>query len=104
MKTVSFPLEGPRFFAPGMALGQMLRSPTPAGAPIILTQRMQPPMSPVTSMAGAALYNGMPPPLVSPAEAGLLYPFDPYGLGVGAPLLEYPAALDQSIAGTSYVR
>jgi hypothetical protein len=51
----------------------------------------------VTSMAGAALYNGMPPPLVSPAEAGLLYPFDPYSLAT--PMLEYPAALDQSIAG-----
>ena len=65
----------------------------------------------MSPMAGAALYNGMggmagmnglPPPLVSPADAGFLLSYEPYGLG--APMLEYPAALDQSIAGTSYVR
>ena len=88
-----------------------LRSPTPAGAPIILPggPRLPPTLSP-TSAAGLVNGTGAPPPLVSPAEAGLFYSYDPYGLAAGSPtFLEYPgahttAAIDQSAVGTSYVR
>ena len=83
---------------PQMGMPPQMRSPTPQGAPIILAPRMQ-------TLAGSpGLLNGGPPPLVSPAEAGLLYPYDyPYGLAQ-ATLLEYPPGVDQSGAGTSYVR
>ena len=73
--------EGPRIMAPNAAgLAQIhhhqpqMRSPTPAGAPIILAPRM--PQFTPTSATG--LVNGGPPPLVSPTEAGLLYPYSEY--------------------------
>ncbi len=81
-----------------------MRSPTPAGAPIILAPRM-PAMTAASATAAAGLLNGGPPPLMTPAEAGLIYPYEyPYGLAPA--LLEYPTAaqLEQSSAGTSYVR
>ena len=99
--------------APGM-LGAALRSPTPQGAPIILTSprlqqasphHIQPQVSLASLVNGGA--SGGPPPLVSPTDGSLLYSYDPYGLTTGAPLLEYPG-LEQSGAGTSanspYVR
>lgn len=79
-----------------------LRSPTPAGAPIILAPRMPQFTSP-TSAAG--LVNGGPPPLVSPAEAGLLYPYSEYPYGLSpTTLFEYPTGLEQTAAGTFQVR
>ncbi len=101
------PTEGPRIMAPPTAhqlaqLQPQLRSPTPAGAPIILAPRM--PQFTPTSAAG--LVNGAPPPLVSPAEAGLIYPYSeyaPYGLSPTA-LFEYPTGLEQTAAGTFQVR
>ncbi len=95
----------------GLMAAPQLRSPTPAGAPIILSPRMPTltPTSQAAATAGLGLMNGGPPPLVSPAEAGLLY--SPYtaeypfaGLTAASPALyEYPG-LDQSAAGTSFVR
>ena len=95
------------------SLNPQVRSPTPAGAPIILaprmpqTQHMASPTSLASQMATQSVLNGGPPPLMSPTDAGLLYSYaaDPYSLAAsaGAPLLEYPG-LDQSGAGTSYVR
>lgn len=83
-----------------------LRSPTPAGAPIILAPRL--PVGMQTSQAAqasSALLNGGPPPLVSPTEAGsqgLVYnPYEyPLSLAPGTAILEYPS-LDQSTAGMS---
>lgn len=96
-KTSTISFSEPRLMAqhmPGMHQG--MRSPTPQGAPIILAPRMQ-------ALGSPGLVNGGPPPLVSPAEAGLIYPYEyPYGLAPTA-LLEYPG-VDQSAAGTSYVR
>lgn len=108
--------EMPRMAMHGMpGMSPPLRSPTPAGAPIILAPRLPHqhphhsqfanPTSVASQMAAAQMLNGGPPPLMSPAEAGLLYSYaDPYGLATaGAPLLEYPG-LDQAGVGTSYVR
>ena len=78
-----------------MGLQQALRSPTPAGAPLMLAPG-------VSRLPQPSLLNGAPPPLVSPTEAGLLYsPYDyPYTLAPA--LLEYPGL--EHAAGTSYVR
>ena len=92
-----------RMLQAGMALPPSMRSPQPAGAPIILAPRM-PTLSQAQTMGTTGLINSMPPPLVSPHEAGLVYPgYDPYGLSSPS-LLEYQAAVEQSAAGTSYVR
>ena len=97
----------PRMVAPHLTIPPSMRSPTPQGAPIILAPRMQH-MSTATATSTAGLLNGGPPPLMTPAEAGLIYPYEyPYGLATPtAALLEYPTAaqLEQSAAGTSYVR
>ena len=88
--------------AAGLAqLQPQMRSPTPAGAPIILAPRLA--QFPPSSAAG--LVNGGPPPLVSPTEAGLLYPYSeyPYGLSPTA-LFEYPTGFEQTAAGTFQVR
>ena len=92
-----------RLMSPHM-LPPTMRSPTPAGAPIILAPRMQS-LSTATATSTAAMMNGGPPPLMTPAEAGLIYPYD-YQFGLAPALLEYPTAaqLEQSGAGTSYVR
>ncbi|XP_045197734.1 protein quaking-B-like isoform X3 [Mercenaria mercenaria] len=74
----------------GMTAIPQLRSPTPAGAPIILAPRM--PVGIQTSQAAqasTAYLNGGPPPLVSPTEAGsqgLVYnPYEyPFSLAPGA--------------------
>ena len=84
---------------PGLAMSPALRSPTPAGAPIILAPRM--PAGLTATSAG--LMNGGPPPLMSPSEAGLMYPYEYQYAGLPH-LLEYPSAIDQTGAGTSFVR
>lgn len=94
-----------------MAMQPQLRSPTPAGAPLILSgPRMPHTLSPTQTHPGLMNGAGAPPPLVSPTEAGLFYSYDPYGLAA-SPFLEYQthahahaAAIDQSTVGTSYVR
>ena len=49
--------------------------------------------------------NGGPPPLVSPTEAGLLYPYSEYPYGLSpTTLFEYPTGLEQTAAGTFQVR
>lgn len=78
-----------RLIAPQLSLASPLRSPTtPLGAPLILSPRI-----PVTA---SQLTNGMgPPPLIAPAEAGLLYaPYaDYHQYAAISPLLtEYPGA------------
>lgn len=91
----------------GLTALPQLRSPTPAGAPLILAPRM--PMGIQTSQAPSAAttayLNGGPPPLVSPTETanqGLMYnPYEyPFSLTPGTAILEYPS-LDQSAAGMS---
>ena len=97
--------ESARILGPPLAMPPQLRSPTPAGAPIIIAPRManlQQMNTAATSTAG--LLNGGPPPLVSPADASLIYGhYDPYAAMAHAALLEYPG-LDQTGAGTSYMR
>lgn len=114
MRSSSYFAEAARFITSplaGMTAIPQLRSPTPAGAPIILAPRMQ--MGLQTSQAQAAAaaqastayLNGGPPPLVSPTEAGsqgLMYnPYEyPFSLAPGTAILEYPS-FDQSAAGMS---
>ncbi|XP_078333059.1 KH domain-containing RNA-binding protein qki.L-like isoform X10 [Crassostrea virginica] len=90
----------PRFLTAASPLtagiGQ-LRSPTPAGAPLILAPRM-----PQVSTSTAAMIN--PPPLVSPTDSaatGLMYnPYEyPYSLQPTATLVEYPTSIEQTAAG-----
>lgn len=79
-----------RLIAPQLSLTSPLRSPTtPLGAPLILSPRI-----PVTA---SQLTNGMgPPPLIAPAEAGLLYApyadYHQYAAISPALLAEYPGA------------
>ena len=94
--------------SPLTGMQQQLRSPTPAGAPLILAPRMP---NIVTSSAGL-ISGGPPPPLVSPNDAtgatSLIYnPYSeyPYGLAPAASIIEYPSHLDQTAAGMfSFVR
>ncbi|XP_022288592.1 KH domain-containing RNA-binding protein qki.L-like isoform X9 [Crassostrea virginica] len=92
--------DTPRFLTAASPLtagiGQ-LRSPTPAGAPLILAPRM-----PQVSTSTAAMIN--PPPLVSPTDSaatGLMYnPYEyPYSLQPTATLVEYPTSIEQTAAG-----
>lgn len=89
-----------RLVAPPISLTTSLRSPTtPLGAPLILSPRI-----PVTSQ----LSNGMgPPPLIAPAEAGLLYApyadYHQYATLSPALLAEYPG-IDHSGAGGLFAR
>ena len=80
-----------------------MRSPTPAGAPLILAPRL-PTVSTATTLTQAGVLNGAPPPLVSPTAdgTGLIYPYDPYALAAGttSPIFEYPPGLEQSAVGT----
>ncbi|XP_005100976.2 protein quaking-B [Aplysia californica] len=112
--TGPIPDEHARLFAQPLAI--QMRSPGPAGAPIILAPRLPPPTVVATSQPSM---NGAPPPLVSPpGEApGLMYnPYavsamgtvtsqmpshmDPYGLGAATPsIFEYQTSLDQTQAG-----
>lgn len=93
--------------SPLTGVQQTLRSPGPAGAPLILAPRMQ---NIPTSSAG--LISGPPPPLVSPTDASgaasLIYnPYSdfPYGYSPAASIIEYPSHLDQTAAGMfSFVR
>ena len=90
-----------RMVAPA-GLAQMspaMRSPTPAGSPIFLPQRIGINGFTPTSTA-SQLLNGGPPPLVSPSEAGLIYPYE-YQYATLPHLLEYPTLADQS-CGTSF--
>ncbi|XP_052239152.1 protein quaking-like isoform X4 [Dreissena polymorpha] len=85
----------------GMTAIPQLRSPTPAGAPLILAPRM--PTMQMSQANGHTYLNAGPPPLVSPNEAanqGLMYnPYEyPFNLAPGTAILEYPT-LDQSAAG-----
>ncbi|WAR08969.1 QKI-like protein, partial [Mya arenaria] len=91
----------------GMTAMQQLRSPTPAGAPLILAPRMPIGIQTTQAASNAALsnmlMNGGPPPLVSPSEAGnqgLMYnPYEyPFNFTPGTAIMEYPT-LDQSAAG-----
>ncbi|CAH1798232.1 unnamed protein product [Owenia fusiformis] len=70
----------PRLLAPTsvLQLPQSIRNPNPAGAPILLTS----PRLPTPQIPTSSGLMGGPPPLVSPAESGLLYnPYDyPYQL------------------------
>lgn len=93
----------------GLTAIPQLRSPTPAGAPLILAPRMpvgiQTTQATAPSAASTAYLNGGPPPLVSPTETssqGLVYnPYEyPFSLTPGTAILEYPS-LDQSAAGMS---
>lgn len=120
-------VQGPRILAPALTgpISPAMRSPQPQGAPIFLGQaprfatNLNPAVSQATanhlaSMAatsqGLMSVNGAgaPPPLVSPNDAGLLYGhYDPYSAAAlaNASMLDFPAGLDQSAAGTSaYVR
>ncbi|XP_076079893.1 KH domain-containing RNA-binding protein qki.L-like isoform X2 [Mytilus galloprovincialis] len=87
--------------SPLTGVQQTMRSPGPAGAPLILAPRMQ---NIPTSSAG--LIGGPPPPLVSPTDASgaasLIYnPYSdfPYGYSPAASIIEYPSHLDQTAAG-----
>jgi protein quaking len=99
-KQVASIAQSARILGPPLAMPPQLRSPTPAGAPIILAPRMASlaQMSPTVTSAG--LLNNGPPPLVSPADTGLVYGhYDPYAAAMAhATLLEYPG-LDQTGAG-----
>lgn len=98
---------------PTFAMPPQLRSPTPAGAPLILAPRLpvnattMAQVSTAQAMQGASL-NGAPPPLVSPTDGSVLYPYDPYSLAQAqaaqSQLLEYHTGLEQSTVGTSFVR
>ena len=83
-----------------MSLSSPLRSPTASlGPPLILSPRI-----PVTGQ----LSNGMgPPPLIAPAEAGLLYApyadYHQYATLSPALLAEYPG-IDHSGAGGLFAR
>lgn len=119
---VMFPLtaaQAARFItspmAPGMTAFPHIRSPTPAGAPIILAPARMPVGIPTSSGISATnlINGGGPPPLVSPSDSnhttGLMYnPYAEYQslLAPGTALLEYPHGLDQTAAGMSlsYVR
>ncbi|XP_048765203.1 KH domain-containing RNA-binding protein qki.L-like isoform X5 [Ostrea edulis] len=93
--------EAPRFLTAASPLtagiSTHLRSPTPAGAPLILAPRM-----PQVATSSAAMIN--PPPLVSPtdtAATGLMYnPYEyPYSLQPAAAIVEYPTSFEQTAAG-----
>lgn len=100
----------PRVMGPPITMPPQLRSPTPAGAPIILAPRMQ---LAATSMAQQAMLTGqMIPSLVSPTDpsgslatpGGLVYNVtDPYALQPGLFDATSYAAMDQSAVGM-YVR
>lgn len=101
--------ETPRMLAtasPLTGVQQTLRSPTPAGAPLILAPRMP------NIATSTGLISCPPPPLVSPTDASgaasLIYnPYSdyPYGLAPAASIIEYPNPLDQTAAGMfSFVR
>nr|XP_034334073.1 protein quaking-B-like isoform X6 [Crassostrea gigas] len=92
--------EAPRFLTAASPLTagiSQLRSPTPAGAPLILAPRM-----PQVATSSATMIN--PPPLVSPTDSaatGLMYnPYEyPYSLQPAATLVEYPTSIEQTAAG-----
>lgn len=92
--------EAPRFLTAASPLTagiSQLRSPTPAGAPLILAPRM-----PQVATSSATMIN--PPPLVSPSDSaatGLMYnPYEyPYSLQPAATLVEYPTSIEQTAAG-----
>ncbi|GIY19204.1 protein held out wings [Caerostris extrusa] len=76
--------ETTRLLAPPMTISNPLRTAgTPLGAPLILSSRLQVPTT-------AALLNGIngsaPPPLISPADASLLY-YGDYPHYLTSPLL-----------------
>ena len=65
----------------------------------------------MATVSNSGLMNGAPPPLMSPAEAGLLYGHyaaaaaDPYAALAANSMFELPGGIDPSAAGTSaYVR
>lgn len=97
-------------FAPASVIpgAPTIRSPTPAGAPIILAGHRLPTLSTMSPTMPTTTMLNTCPPLVSPTDGcqQLLYPYDPYSLAMAtgaAPLLEYPG-VDHSAAGMSYVR
>ncbi|XP_062575808.1 KH domain-containing RNA-binding protein qki.L-like isoform X5 [Saccostrea cucullata] len=95
--------QAPRFLTAaspltaGITAATHLRSPTPAGAPLILAPRM-----PQVATSSASMMN--PPPLVSPTDTagtGLVYnPYEyPYSLQPTAAIVEYPTSFEQTAAG-----
>ncbi|KAG8187394.1 hypothetical protein JTE90_016939 [Oedothorax gibbosus] len=92
--------ETTRLLAPPMTISNPLRTAgTPLGAPLILSSRIPMP-------ATHQLLNGnAPPPLISPADAGLLYAYGDYHQYLTSPLLaEYPPHSDHSTTGALYGR
>ncbi|XP_065927088.1 protein quaking-A isoform X10 [Magallana gigas] len=95
--------QAPRFLTAASPLTagiSQLRSPTPAGAPLILAPRM-----PQVATSSATMIN--PPPLVSPTDSaatGLMYnPYEyPYSLQPAATLVEYPTSIEQTAAACNY--
>lgn len=89
-----------RLIAPPMSLTTPLRSPTtPLGAPLILSPRIP---------VGSQLSNGLgPPPLIAPAEAGLLYApyadYHQYATLSPALLTDY-SGIDHTGAGGLFAR
>ncbi|KAL8570577.1 hypothetical protein ACOMHN_008934 [Nucella lapillus] len=89
---------GARFMQP-FQIPMRAAPQSPAGAPIILAPRMHgPPMGPMT-VTSTGIFNGAPPPLMSPPGDGgaLMYnPYEPHAMpyGLASPatptVIEYP--------------
>ena len=131
LKEVVFVVEGPRILAPTLAgpISPAMRSPQPTGAPIFLPTHaaaMQrfglaqhgtsvsasqaaavQQLASIGSVANTGFFNaGQAAPLMSHADAGLLYAAaDPYAALAANSMFELQGGLDPSNAGTSaYVR
>ena len=123
-------VEGPRILAPALTgpISPAMRSPQPTGAPIFLhnhaaamqrfglaaqhgasvSASQAAAMQQLTSMsmANTGFFNAaQAAPLMSQADAGLLYAADPYAALAANSMFELQGGLDPSNAGTSaYVR
>lgn len=94
--------EATRLLAPPMTISNPLRTAgTPLGAPLILSSHRIP--VPTTTL----LNGNAPPPLISPADAGLLYAtygdYQHYAALTSPLLAEYPHA-DHSTTGALFGR
>ncbi|XP_076445035.1 KH domain-containing RNA-binding protein QKI-like isoform X4 [Babylonia areolata] len=109
------PPDGARFLQP-VQLPMRAATPSPAGAPIILAPRLPPQLAPMT-VTSTGIFNGAPPPLVSPpGEAGTLM-YNPYeqiqhtvplslaAAATAAPtVMEYPRLDPTAAAGATKMR
>ncbi|XP_076445033.1 KH domain-containing RNA-binding protein qki.L-like isoform X2 [Babylonia areolata] len=107
--------HGARFLQP-VQLPMRAATPSPAGAPIILAPRLPPQLAPMT-VTSTGIFNGAPPPLVSPpGEAGTLM-YNPYeqiqhtvplslaAAATAAPtVMEYPRLDPTAAAGATKMR